>query len=47
MKKIIKLFDPMFDQKEQSAIQNVLKSKFWASGSGSGKVLEFENKFKK
>ena len=46
MKKI-KLFDPVYDQNEEKAIQNVLKSKKWASGSGVGLVEKFENKFKK
>jgi len=47
MSKSIKLFDPVVDSKEGKAIQNVLKSHFWASGAGIGKVLEFEHKFKK
>jgi perosamine synthetase len=46
MTKSIKLFDPAIDIKEEKAIQNVLKSKFWASGAGVGKVLKFEHKFK-
>jgi dTDP-4-amino-4,6-dideoxygalactose transaminase len=47
MKKIIKLFDPVTDSSEKNAVQKVLKSKFWASGSGIGNVEKFENKFKK
>lgn len=47
MKKIIKLFDPISGKEEESAIKKVLKSNFWASGSGVGKVLEFENNFNK
>ena len=47
MKKKIKLFDPSIGQEEQEKISAVLKSKFWASGSGKGNVLKFENKFKK
>jgi len=46
MKKI-KLFDPVVDLKEEAAIQKILKSHFWASGAGTDKVLEFENKFNK
>jgi len=47
MKKQIKLFDPVIDSTENKAILKVLNSRFWASGSGSGHVLKFENKFKK
>ena len=47
MKKIIKLFDPIIDQTEKNSILKVLNSKFWASGSGAGNVLEFEKQFKK
>ena len=47
MKKMIKLFDPAVGTEEESAIKKVLKSHFWASGSGIGKVLEFEKKFNK
>jgi perosamine synthetase len=47
MKKQIKLFDPVIGAKEKKAITNVLQSKFWASGAGTGKVLEFENNFNK
>jgi len=45
MKKI-KLFDPQIGKKEGNAINRVLKSKFWASGSGIGNVKTFENEFK-
>ncbi|MDE2590614.1 MAG: DegT/DnrJ/EryC1/StrS family aminotransferase, partial [Patescibacteria group bacterium] len=45
MKKQIKLFDPVTDRNEEDAIKKVLKSNFWASGAGTGKVLEFEEKF--
>lgn len=41
----IKLFDPVVGREEESAVKKVLKKKFWASGAGVGKVLEFENKF--
>lgn len=47
MKKQIKLFDPSTGVQEKNALMNVLKSNFWASGAGIGKVLEFENKFNK
>lgn len=47
MRKKIKLFDPITDKREQTAINQVLKSNFWASGSGSGKVSEFEKYFRK
>lgn len=47
MKYKIKLFDPVFDKKEEQAILKVLKSGFWASGSGSGNVKIFETNFKK
>ena len=46
MKKI-KLFDPVFDKNEINEVVKTLKSGFWASGSGSGNVLKFENEFKK
>ena len=46
MKKI-KLFDPNVGKGEEKAITKTLYSKFWASGAGTGKVLEFEEKFKK
>ena len=47
MKKKIKLFDPDFGKDERQKIFQVLESKFWASGSGAGNVLKFENQFKK
>ena len=43
----IKLFDPVIGINEKRAIIKVLESKFWASGSGSGNVLKFEEKFRK
>ena len=46
MKKI-KLFDPFIDKEEETAVLRVLKSHFWASGSGIGNVQKFENSFKK
>ncbi len=42
----IKLFDPVIDLSERKALLKTLDSKFWASGSGSGNVQKFENKFK-
>ena len=39
----IKLFDPVVGIKEEKAIKRVLKSRFWASGSGVGEVKKFEN----
>lgn len=47
MKKKIKLFDPHVGKKEEKEIVSVLKSGFWASGSGTGKVLQFERNFNK
>ena len=41
--KQIKLFDPIFGKEEESAVLETLKSGFWASGSGSGRVKHFEN----
>jgi dTDP-4-amino-4,6-dideoxygalactose transaminase len=46
MKKI-KLFDPFFGKEEETAIKKTLKSRFWASGAGTGNVLRFENEFAK
>ena len=43
MEKKIKLFSPDFDKNEELALINTLKSGFWASGSGSGKVQKFED----
>ena len=43
MVKRIKLFDPVVDAHEKKAMLQVLNSGFWASGSGVGHVLEFEN----
>jgi len=47
MVKKIKLFDPSIDYKENNAISKVLDSHFWASGSGQGNVLKFEELFQK
>ena len=46
MKKI-KLFDPVIGISEERAIIKTLRSGFWASGSGNGKVQKFERKISK
>lgn len=43
---MIKLFSPKFDNAEITAAVKTLKSSNWAFGGGTGKVLEFENKFR-
>ena len=43
--KQIKLFDPVINDDEIKSVVKVLKSHFWASGSGSGNVEKFEKKF--
>tara|TARA_B100001540_G_C15816913_1_gene648164 strand:- start:10049 stop:11128 length:1080 start_codon:yes stop_codon:yes gene_type:complete len=43
----INLFEPHIDHKEEKAVLDTLRSKFWASGAGTGNVEKFENKFKK
>ena len=45
MRKKIKLFDPSVDKSEENEILQILKSGFWASGAGSGKVKQFEDRF--
>ena len=40
MRKQIKLFDPSIGPSESKILSQVLKSKFWASGSGSGNVYK-------
>lgn len=42
---MIKLFEPHVAEEEIKAVTDVIKSKNWASGAGSGKVKEFEDKF--
>ena len=42
----IKLFEPSTNIREEQVIKKILKSGFWASGSGIGKVEEFEKSFK-
>jgi len=46
MKKI-KLFEPSLDKKEEKAVVKTLRSKFWASGSGTGEVAKFEKQLGK
>ena len=46
MKKKIKLFDPVVGKAEEKIIKHVLKSRFWASGAGTGNVSKFEREFK-
>jgi perosamine synthetase len=41
----IKLFDPKIDKNEEKAVIDTLRSHFWASGAGTGKVSLFEKKF--
>jgi perosamine synthetase len=45
IKKQIKLFDPYIDDSEINSTTKVLKSNFWASGSGDNLVAKFESKF--
>jgi len=45
LSKQIKLFDPIITDNEIKATVKVLKSHFWASGSGSGNVKKFEESF--
>ena len=44
---MINLFEPHVGIEEVKSVENVLRSKLWASDTGTGKVLEFENKFRK
>lgn len=44
---MIKLFDPYISEKEVNAVINVIRSKFWASGSGTNNVKKFEKAFAK
>ncbi len=46
-KKQISLFEPYVSKEEVIEVSKVIKGKFWASGSGTGKVKEFEEKFSK
>jgi len=47
MSNLIKLFDPYVGQMEKKALLKTFRSNFWASGAGTGNVLEFEKKFQK
>tara|TARA_B100000745_G_scaffold83396_1_gene52173 strand:+ start:62 stop:1144 length:1083 start_codon:yes stop_codon:yes gene_type:complete len=47
LSKQIKLFDPVINDDEVKAAVKVLKSRFWASGSGTGNVKKFERIFNK
>ena len=42
---MIKLFDPYISNAEINAAANVIRSKFWASGGGTGNVKKFEDAF--
>jgi len=41
----IRLFEPDFDKVEEDAVIETLRSGYWASGSGNGKVKQFEEEF--
>ncbi len=43
---MIKLFDPHVTEDEISSAKDVLRSHNWSSGAGTGKVKEFEEKFR-
>jgi dTDP-4-amino-4,6-dideoxygalactose transaminase len=45
--KKISLFEPFIGKEEVDEASKVIKSKFWASGAGVGKVKEFESAFSK
>jgi len=45
MKNKIKLFEPIYNGQEKRIIQQVLASRFWASGAGTGNVEIFEKRF--
>ena len=47
MKNKINLFEPNIDKSEEKIVLDILRSKFWASGSGVENVKKFEIKFKK
>jgi len=46
-KKKINLFEPYITHEEIDETKKILKSKFWASGSGINKVAKFEKEFSK
>lgn len=41
----IRLFEPNFDKVEEEAVIETLRSGYWCSGTGDGKVREFEEEF--
>jgi len=43
----IKLFDPYIGTEEENAASKIIKSRFWASGAGTGQVSKFEKKFQR
>ena len=43
----IQLFKPFVTSDEENIIKKVIKSHFWASGSGIGYVKKFENNLNK
>ena len=45
MTKKIKLFEPCIGLNEEESVKKILRSKFWASGAGTGLVSKFEKKF--
>ena len=47
LKNKINLFEPNIDKSEEKIVLDILRSKFWASGSGVRNVKKFEDKFKK
>jgi len=46
LKKTIKLFDPYVSNQESNVVKKIIKSGFWASGTGTGNVAMFEKKTK-
>jgi len=47
MENKIKLFDPIIGVEEKKVISDILESRFWASGAGTGNVAKFEQEFNK
>jgi len=45
--KTTKLFDPLVNEQEIRIASKIIKEKFWASGTGIGRVKEFEENFSK
>ena len=44
-RRLIKLFDPYISKTEMNMAANVIRGKFWASGSGTNNVKKFEDAF--